>query len=144
MTSPISPTNAPRITARTAVTAGTAKVAALLGVLALAAFWVGCGAKSGDSSDSGSAAAPLTTIHPDGKPVDAATAGSISGMIILDGTPPTPKVINMNGVPPCAKQHVGDPAKTEDVVPGDNGTLQNVVVYLKGDFAAYTFAVPQD
>ena len=63
---------------------------------------------------------------------------------MLDGTPPARKVINMAGVPPCAKQHVGDPATTEDVVPGDNGTLQNVVVYLKGDFAAYAFAVPQD
>ncbi len=28
------------------------------------------------------------------------------------------------------------PAMTEDVVTGDGGTLQNVVVYLKGDFSA--------
>jgi plastocyanin len=27
----------------------------------------------------------------------------------------------------------------EEVVPGDNGTLQNVVVYLKGDFSQYSF-----
>jgi plastocyanin len=27
----------------------------------------------------------------------------------------------------------------EDVVPGENGTLQNVVVYLKGDFSPYSF-----
>ena len=31
---------------------------------------------------------------------------------------------------------------TQDVVPGDKGTLQNVVVYLKGDFSQYTFPTP--
>ena len=118
-----------------------ARVAILLGSLALAAVWVGCGGKGGGSSEP--AAPPVTTVNPNGKPVDAATAGSIGGTIMLDGAPPTPKNINMNGVPPCAKQHVGDPAKTEDVVPGDGGTLQNVVVYLKGDFGAYSFDVPQ-
>jgi plastocyanin len=76
-----------------------------------------------------------------GKPVDAATAGSITGTIKLDGTPPKMKVINMAAEPNCAKQH-STPAMTQDVVPGDNGTLQNVVVYLKGDFSQYKFDVP--
>ena len=31
---------------------------------------------------------------------------------------------------------------TEDVVPGENGTLQNVVVYLQGDFSQYAFTTP--
>ena len=31
---------------------------------------------------------------------------------------------------------------TEDVVTGDGGTLQNVVVYLKGDFTQYSFDAP--
>ena len=119
-----------------------ARLASLLGIVALAAVWVGCGGKSGSPAES---AAPLpTTINPSGKPVDAATAGSITGMIILDGAPPAPKTINMAGVPPCAKQHPSDNrATSEDVVPGDGGTLQNVVVYLKGDFGAYSFDVPQ-
>ena len=120
----------------------TRRVAALLGIVAVAAVWTGCRGKSGESGQS--AAPPPTTINPGGKPVDAATAGSISGMIMLDGTPPAPKTINMAGVPPCAKQHTADNrATTEDVVPGDGGTLQNVVVYLKGDFSAYSFDVPQ-
>jgi plastocyanin len=118
-----------------------ARLAALLGTLALAAVWIGCGSKSGVSDEP--AAPPITTVNPSGKPVDSATAGSIAGMILLDGAPPAPKTLNMKGAPPCAKQHEGDPAKAEDVVPGDGGTLQNVVVYLKGDFGAYSFAVPQ-
>jgi hypothetical protein len=117
------------------------RVAALLGIVALATVWVGCGGKSGASGEP--AAPPLTTINPGGKPVDAATAGSIGGMIMLDGAPPAPKTLLMAAAPPCAKQHTDVKATTEDVVPGDGGTLQNVVVYLKGDFGAYSFDVPQ-
>lgn len=46
--------------------------------------------------------------------------------------------INMRSVPNCAKMHATPPT-LEDVVTGDNGTLQNVVVYLKGDFNPYSF-----
>jgi len=48
----------------------------------------------------------------------------------------------MAAVPNCSKQHPY-PALTEEVVPGKDGTLQSVVVYLKGDFNAYSFEVPQ-
>lgn len=119
----------------------TLRLAALLGIVALAAVWIGCGSKSGGVNES--AAPPVTSINPGGKPVDPATAGSVTGMIMLDGAAPAPKLINMAGVPPCAKQHTVDKATTEDVMPGDGGTLQNVVVYLKGDFGAYSFDVPQ-
>lgn len=44
----------------------------------------------------------------------------------------------MAAVPNCARQH-STPARTEDVLPGDNGALQNVVVYLQGDFNPYSF-----
>ena len=125
----------------TAPTKKVARLAALLGIVALAAVWIGCGGKGGASNEP--AGPPPTTINPSGKPVDSATAGSITGMIMLDGAPPAPKTISMNGVPPCAKQHTDKKATTEDVVPGDGGTLQNVVVYLKGDFSAYSFDVPQ-
>lgn len=85
----------------------------------------------------------ITTINPGAKRVDPATTGSVSGTIRLEGPPPARKRINMAAVPTCLKARAGEPALTEDVVPGDNGTLQNVVVYLKGDFNQYTFDVPQ-
>ncbi len=44
----------------------------------------------------------------------------------------------MGAAEKCAQQRT-TPGMTEDVVPGDNGTLQNVVVYLKGDFSKYSF-----
>jgi len=115
---------------------------ALLGLVAMSAVWVGCSGGSKSSAPE-SAAVLLTTLNPGGKAVDPSTAGSITGKIMLDGTPPKPKVINMAAVQSCRKDHIGNPATTEDVVPGDGGTLQNVVVYLKGDFRAYAFDVPQ-
>lgn len=81
-------------------------------------------------------------INPSGRPVDASTAGSLSGTVKLLESPPSRREINMAAVPNCSKQH-SSPALTEEVVPGKDGTLQNVIVYLKGDFSTYSFEVPQ-
>ena len=83
-----------------------------------------------------------TPANSSAQAVDPTTAGSIMGMVKLDGTPPKMKVINMSAEPACAKDHSNMPAMTQDVVPGDNGTLQNVVVYLQGDFSKYKFDEP--
>jgi hypothetical protein len=113
------------------------KSSRLLGVtiMTLAVALIGCGSKQATSET------PATSA-PAGKSVDATTAGSITGTIKLDGAPPKMKVINMSAEPACAKDHAAQPAMTEDVIPGENGTLQDVVVYLKGDFSQYTFTAP--
>lgn len=113
--------------------------------LAMAGLWMGCGQGSSvqESAVPQSLGPTPTTIHPGGRAIDPTTTGTVSGTIKLDGIPPKPRNINMAAVPRCAKQHRDDPAQTEDVVPGDNGTLQNVVVYLTGDFSEYTFDIPQ-
>jgi plastocyanin len=76
------------------------------------------------------------------QPVDPKTAGSITGVVRFEGVPRRPRNINMASVPNCAKLH-STPAKTQDVVTGEDGTLENVVVYLRGDFAEYSFDIPQ-
>jgi hypothetical protein len=110
-----------------------------VGVLILAVSALGCGGKQGVYTDS---ADPLEAQHAPaasgGKTVDPATAGSVAGSVLFAGTPPRARSINMAAVPNCAKTHAS-PATVEDFVPGDNGTLQNVVVYLKGDFSQYSF-----
>ena len=98
---------------------------------------IGC-AKKPETSEA--PAAPAANAN--AKPVDTATAGSISGMVKLDGTPPKMKVINMAAEASCAKQH-STPATSQEVVVGKDGALENVVVYLKGDFGQYKFDVPQ-
>ena len=74
--------------------------------------------------------------------MDAATAGSITGVVQLDGAAPKMKTINMAAEPSCAKQH-SSPATSQDALVGKNGALENVVVYLKGDFSHYKFDAPQ-
>jgi plastocyanin len=99
--------------------------------LVLAVAMISCSGRQDEVSD-------LPAASLGGRPVDLATAGAVSGKIILAGTPPMMRVINMAAVPNCAKGH-SSPAMTEEVVPGENGTLQNAVVYLKGDFSQYSF-----
>lgn len=109
--------------------------------LLLAAFLLldlglpGCGRRE-EVSEAPEEGPPAT--NPAAKPVDPAAAGAISGIVKLEGTPPRMRTINMRAVPACANMH-STPPMTEDVLPGDNGTLQNVVVYLQGDFSSYSF-----
>ena len=113
------------------------KLAFLVGVLLiLAAALMSCGKKQEPSGAPSSAATQAAT------PVNAATAGSITGIVQLDGKPPRMKVINMAAEPKCAQEH-SSPAMTQEVVPEGNGTLQNVVVYLQGDFSHYKLGEPQ-
>ncbi len=114
------------------------KFKTLLFVAAAAALGVGMISCGGGSSSQPETPAATSTPASAGKPVDASTAGTVTGTIKLDGAPPKMKPINMAAEPKCAAVHTS-PAMTEDVVPGDAGTLQNVVVYLKGDFSQYTF-----
>ena len=101
----------------------------------LALGLLGCGGRADVSEAPGDVPPPA---NPAAKPVDAATAGIISGLVRLEGTPPRIRTINMAAVPTCARMHATSPM-TEDVLLGDNGSLQNVVVYLKGDFGSYSF-----
>jgi len=106
----------------------------ILAVLILGISLAGCGNTS-PSAESGN---NKPAARSEGKPVDEATAGSVIGTIRFDGVIPQMKAINMIDVPNCAKMHSA-PVLPETVAPGDNGTLQNVIVYLQGDFSAYSF-----
>lgn len=101
----------------------------------------GCSKKSENAEETGGSqmaqsSAPAT-------PVDAATAGSVSGKITLDGTPPVMKPINMSAEPYCTSKH-STPVVPQDVVVGSGGALANVVVYVKDGLGDRTFDVPKD
>ena len=87
-------------------------------------------------------ATPATPFNSSAQSIDTTTTGSIMGTVKLEGTPPKMKVINMAAEPSCAKDHTSLPPMTQDVVPGEHGTLQNVVVYLQADFNKYRFEQP--
>ena len=72
-------------------------------------------------------------------PVDPATAGSVTGTVMVTGTVPPGDPINMGSDPYCEGQ-----AKltTADVVAGGGGTLQNVFIYVKEGLGDRRFPVP--
>jgi hypothetical protein len=105
---------------------------AALTMLAVAA----CGSDQSKSAEPSSPAAA-----PDAKKVDEATAGSISGKIVVDGTLPANASISMSSDPAC-ESNSKEPAQAETFVMS-NGGLENVFVYIKDDLGRkYLFDAP--
>ena len=76
-----------------------------------------------------------------GKKVDAATTGSLSGKIVLTGTPPPVQMIRMNTDPKCTESGASSPS--EAAIVGSAGGIANVFVYVKdGLDPAYSFDMP--
>jgi hypothetical protein len=75
--------------------------------------------------------------------VDPATAGSITGTVTLDGSPPVSRPIDMSASPACAQANPG-PVFSPTVVTGANGALANVVVYVKDGLGHYRFDTPPE
>lgn len=73
--------------------------------------------------------------------IDAATTASITGRVTLEGTPPAAKPIDMSAEPFCAKLNSA-PVFPQQVVTGENGSLANVVVYIKDFPADYIVDAP--
>lgn len=107
---------------------------ALACVLVLAGL-AACGS---DSSKSAEPASPAAA--PDAKKVDTATAGNITGKVVLEGTAPANPVIKMASDPACGNAEV----RGESYVV-DNGSLQNVFVYIKDGLGnKYIFDTPTE
>ncbi len=68
-------------------------------------------------------------------------AGEITGKIVFKGKAPAEARINMNADPICKKAHSG-PVYGEEVVVNKNGTLKNVLVYIKDGLSTKTYAAP--
>jgi hypothetical protein len=93
-------------------------------------------------SDSSKSAKP-TSPAPDAKKVDAATAATITGKVVLDGNAPPPATIRTESDPTCADANK-DGLKSESFVV-DNGGLENVFVYIKDGLGnKYIFDTPTE
>lgn len=95
---------------------------------------VGCGSSSPSSSAPPPAAAA-------GKKVDAATAGSVSGRVVLEGPAPAPEMIRIANDPACI-QALGNSVKSDALLVAADGAVQNAFVYIKDTLADYAFDVP--
>lgn len=96
----------------------------------------GCGGpKAKDEKPAPSAdQTPLTVVDP-------ATAATVSGTILLEGTPPAEEAINMSADPVCKNAQSG-PAMTERAVVRD-GRVQWAFVHVREGLEGKRFAVPE-
>lgn len=94
----------------------------------------GCGNKQ--SQDSSQPAEPVLTLDP-------TTTGSITGKVVLDGTPPAAKKIDMAAETACVQAH-SSPIDFPEVVEGAHGALANAAVYVKSGLGNYHFDTPKD
>lgn len=100
------------------------------------------GACGGGESEAPAASASADTAAPAAAPIDPATAGNISGTIMLEGTPPPPETIRMASDPTCAME-AGDNPQSEYFVVGDAGGLGNVFVHVTQGLEGRTFPEPE-
>jgi plastocyanin len=112
-------------------------------VAILGAGLAACGGGGGGGSTEGGATPATEGGTQAESPVDAATAGSISGQVAFTGTAPENEAIDMSGEADCASQYTDQP-RQETVVVNANGTLANVLVYVKKGLEGMTFPVPTD
>lgn len=75
--------------------------------------------------------------------VDAATAGTITGMVSFDGEAPEGEPIDMSEEPTCAEKHEGQPMRMPAVVGADGG-LANVFVHVTEGLPEGTWATPSE
>jgi plastocyanin len=88
---------------------------------------------------------PATGAAPAAAPaaaaVDPATAGTITGKVVLDGMAPKNEPIRMNADPTCVQANNG-PQMQESYMVGAAGELENVFVYVKDGLGNMTFPAP--
>jgi plastocyanin len=100
------------------------------GLLVATLVTVACG---GESTPAGP---PPPTVSP----VDAATAGNVTGRVVFEGAAPKPAVLRMDSDPNCVQPNMT--ATVETLIVGDGGALQNVFVYVKDGLGDLRFPVP--
>ena len=103
-------------------------------VAALACVAAGCGGKSDNQSQAQQEPAPTEVV-------DASTAGSITGSVTFEGTPPAFRPIDMAAEPPCVKANP-KPVTPPVVILGDHNQLANVAVYIKSGLEKYKYDTP--
>jgi plastocyanin len=89
----------------------------------------------------GSGSEPPPAAAPAAAPVDPATAASITGRVVVQGTVPKPEPIVMEGDPVCASGAAGAQMTEVIVVGADNG-LENAFVYVKSGLGGRAFPPP--
>ena len=74
--------------------------------------------------------------------VDPSTVATVSGQVVIDGTPPAAEVIRLDGDPKCVTLAKGEERRTEYVAVGPGHSLRNAFVYVKEGLPARLYPIP--
>jgi hypothetical protein len=88
----------------------------------------------------GAPAPPAQAPPPDAKRVDPATAGTVAGKVVFEGTAPENPPVKLDSDPACSREHPN--GLKLDTVLVTNGGLDNVFVYVKDGLGNYFFETP--
>ncbi|TAK11563.1 MAG: hypothetical protein EPO35_12250 [Acidobacteria bacterium] len=105
--------------------------------IALALTSVACGAAP---SANPAADVPAASAK-EARRVDPATAGSVSGRVTLNGPAPAPEMMRIAADQTCIAA-MGSDAKSDAILVGADGAIQNAFVYIKDTLSDYTFDTP--
>jgi plastocyanin len=109
-----------------------------LAIIAVTGLVAACGAPT--PSASAASETPAAQVS-QGKKVDPATAGSVSGRVTLSGPAPAPEVLHIAVDQTCI-QAMGTSAKSDAILIGADAAIQNAFVYIKDSLSDYAFDVP--
>jgi hypothetical protein len=85
--------------------------------------------------------APASSAPPPAA-MDPSTAGSLTGRVVLDGTPPAARVIRLDGDPKCLALAAGEERRSESILVGADNGLANAFVYVKDGLPPGFYPVP--
>ena len=74
--------------------------------------------------------------------VDPSTVATVSGQVVVDGTPPAAEVIRLDADPKCVPLTKSEERRTEYVVVGPGNSLRNAFVYIKEGLPTRLYAIP--
>ena len=109
-------------------------------LLASTLFVLGACKSGSNQSAAPAESAPAATAQ---SPVDAATAGNITGTVKFSGAKPKMQKIAMTADAFCKSAHTGD-VYSEEVVVNPNNTLKFVYVYVKSGLGDLKFPTPAE
>src|SRR3989338_1915788 len=103
----------------------------------------GCGQKPAENSPAETDSPGSTVNTVSAAVIDPASSGILKGKIVFEGTVSPAQEISVRGNPECAALHPGGKIQSEELVV-NNGTLQNVFVYVKEGLEGKSFPVPSE
>jgi hypothetical protein len=74
--------------------------------------------------------------------VDSATAGSLNGRVVLDGTPAPAPVIRLDGDPKCLSLAAGEERRSESLVVGAGNGIVNAFIYIRDGLPPGFYPIP--